>query len=64
MKKLLSLKSDLNVEYIESEEHGHCDVLDPLWSDLMHGTIAKGVDNRDYKNLLLWALFGLFTFCS
>lgn len=54
MKKLLSLKSDLNVEYIESEEHGHCDLLDPLWADLMHGTIAKGVDNRDYKNLQLY----------
>ena len=54
IKKLLYLKSDLNIEYIESEEHGHCDILDSLWADLMHGTIAKGVDNRDYKNLHLY----------
>ncbi len=57
MKKLLSLKNDLNVEYIESEEHGHCDILDPLWADLMHGTIAKGVNNRDYKNLQLYHIW-------
>ena len=54
IKNLLSLNSDLNVEFIESEEHGHCDILDPLWADLMHGTISKGVDNRDYKNLKLY----------
>ena len=57
IKNLLSLKSDLNIEYIKSEEHGHCDILDPLWADLMHGTIAKGVDNRDYKNLKLYHIW-------
>lgn len=54
IKNLLSLKSDLNIEFIESAQHGHCDILDPLWADLMHGTISKGVDNRDYKNLKLY----------
>lgn len=57
MKKLLSVKSDLNIEYIKSEDHGHCDVLDPLWGDLMHGTIAKGVDNREYKNIELYYIW-------
>ena len=56
-KKLLTLKSDLNIEYIKSEEHGHCDLLDPLWSDLMHTTIAKGIENREYKNLKLYYLW-------
>ena len=57
MKKLLSLKSNLNIKYIESEEHGHCDILDPLWSDLMHGTIAKGTNNREYKNLQMYHIW-------
>ena len=52
IKKLLNLKSDLNIKYIEAELHGHCDVLDPMWSDIMHETIAKGHDDRSYKNLL------------
>jgi len=53
-KKLLRLKSDLNIQYIQSEEHGHCDILDPFWSNPMHATIAKGIDNRDYKNLQIY----------
>tara|TARA_B100001769_G_scaffold129430_1_gene101072 strand:- start:624 stop:1427 length:804 start_codon:yes stop_codon:yes gene_type:complete len=51
IQNLLKLKSDLNIEYIESDEHGHCDILDPLWADPMHSTIARGTENRDYKNL-------------
>tara|TARA_Y100000741_G_scaffold53322_1_gene36689 strand:- start:2298 stop:3119 length:822 start_codon:yes stop_codon:yes gene_type:complete len=54
IKELLKLKSDLNIEYIESEEHGHCDILDPFWSDQMHLTISKGVENREYKNLQIY----------
>lgn len=54
IKKLLELKSDLNIEYIESAIHGHCDILDPFWSNPMHSTIAKGVDNRDYNNLHIY----------
>ena len=56
-KKLLSLKDTLNIKYIKSEEHGHCDILDPLWSDIMHKTIAKGVENREYNNLQLYYIW-------
>ena len=49
--KLLNLKSDLNIQYIEAEQHGHCDILDPMWADIMHQTISKGHYNRTYANL-------------
>lgn len=57
VKKLLDLKNDIKIEYIKSEDYGHCDVLDSLWGDLMHGTIAKGFDNRDYKNIELYHIW-------
>ena len=42
---------NLEVEKILASDYGHSDVLDSLWSDLMHSTLSKGNENRDQKNL-------------
>ena len=36
---------------MSAEDYGHSDILDSLWSDLMHATISKGNENRDQQNL-------------
>ncbi len=39
---------DVEIEKINAEEYGHSDVLDSLWSDLMHGlSISKGNEVRE-----------------
>ena len=42
---------NVNVEKLSAEDYGHSDILDSLWSDLMHATISKGNENRDQQNL-------------
>lgn len=42
---------DLNIEKITAENYGHSDVLDSLWSDLMHVTLSKGSENRNQDNM-------------
>ena len=49
--KLQENNKDLIIEKIDAEEYGHSDVLDSLWSDLMHVSLSKGNDNRDFENL-------------
>ena len=41
--KLMNLKNypNLEVEKILASEYGHSDVLDSLWSDLMHSTLQN-----------------------
>ena len=51
IKKFKQKNPNVNVEKIKAEDYGHSDVLDLLWSDLMHSTISKGNDNRDKENL-------------
>jgi len=51
MKKLQKFNLNLNVKKIEAEDYGHSDILDTLWSDLMHATLSKGSDNREQENL-------------
>ena len=38
---------DVNVNFIEAENFGHSDILNPFWGDIMHKTISKGSDDRD-----------------
>lgn len=42
---------DSNIIKIEANDFGHSDILDNLWSDLMHGTISKGYETRDEEKL-------------
>jgi hypothetical protein len=49
--KLQENNKDLIIEKIDAEEYGHSDVLDSLWSDLMHVSLSKGNENRDFENL-------------
>lgn len=51
IEKLKNKNSDINVNYVSSYDNGHTDVLDSLWSDLMHSTISKGTDDRSEDNL-------------
>ena len=37
----------LDINLIEAEKFGHSDILNPMWSDIMHNTISKGSDDRD-----------------
>ena len=49
--------NDVNKIKIEATEFGHSDILDNLWSDLMHGTISKGYDERDEEKLAVYRLW-------
>ena len=51
IKKFKNNNPNINLEKLEADQYGHSDVLDSLWSDLMHATISKGSDNRDKDNL-------------
>lgn len=42
---------DLVLEKKNADDYGHSDILDILWSDLMHGTLSKGHDDRSSNNL-------------
>ena len=51
IKNLKKKNPDLEVEKLDAKNYGHSDVLDTLWSDLMHVTLSKGNDNRDHEVL-------------
>lgn len=42
---------NVNIKYVNAYDNGHTDVLDSLWSDLMHSTFSKGTDDRSEENL-------------
>ena len=48
---LFSLSKDLmecdNVEFIESKDHGHSDILDYYWGNIMHATLSRGLEDRN-----------------
>ena len=47
-KNLEKTNPHVEIEKINAEEYGHSDVLDSLWSDLMHGlSISKGNEVRE-----------------
>lgn len=43
---------DLILEKMNADNYGHSDILDSLWSDLMHGTVSKGHEDRSNENLV------------
>ena len=51
LNKLEKSNPQLNIEKLEAKEHGHSDVLNSLWSDLMHVTLSKGNDIREQEML-------------
>tara|TARA_A100001011_G_scaffold382775_1_gene453092 strand:+ start:5381 stop:6259 length:879 start_codon:yes stop_codon:yes gene_type:complete len=48
-KHLVNKNVHLSIE--EFPNHGHTDILDSQWSDIMHNTISKGVEDRDIEKL-------------
>lgn len=40
-------KDDVNVDFVEAENFGHSDILNPFWGEIMHNTISKGSDDRN-----------------
>ena len=57
----------IKIDKISAPEHGHSDVLDTLWSDLMHATLSKGTENRDQDNLdnyLIWLAQQIYYFIN
>ena len=48
------MKSDIfgdNVELVKMKDYGHCDILDPVWSNIMHNSFAEGNNDRESINL-------------
>lgn len=52
LKEFEKVNSELNLEKIKADSYGHSDVLDSLWSDLMHATLSKGNENRDSEIMI------------
>jgi len=40
-------KDEVNVNFVEAENFGHSDILNPFWGEIMHNTISKGSDDRN-----------------
>ena len=51
IKKFEKKYPDLNIEKVSANDYGHSDILDSLWSDLMHVTLSKGNENRDQDTM-------------
>jgi hypothetical protein len=66
-KKLKNNNPNLNIETFIATDYGHSDVLDTLWSDLMHSTISKGTEIREQENLdiyLKWLATKIYKFIN
>lgn len=50
-KELKSINSDIDISCESAEDYGHSDVLDSIWSDFMHNTVSKGIDDRSDEEL-------------
>ena len=50
-KELKSINSDIDISCESAEDYGHSDVLDSIWSDFMHNTLSKGLDDRSDEEL-------------
>tara|TARA_Y100000389_G_scaffold203250_1_gene251060 strand:+ start:2255 stop:3100 length:846 start_codon:yes stop_codon:yes gene_type:complete len=50
-KELTSMNDVLDISCESAEEYGHSDILDSIWSDFMHNTISKGLDDRSDEQL-------------
>lgn len=66
-KKLKNNNPNLNIETFIASDYGHSDVLDTIWSDLMHSTISKGTEIREQENLdiyLKWLATKIYKFIN
>lgn len=50
-KELTSINNDLDISCESAEDYGHSDILDSIWSDFMHNTVSKGIDDRSDEQL-------------
>ena len=65
--KLKNNNPNLNIETYIATDYGHSDILDTLWSDLMHSTISKGTEIREQENLdiyLKWLATKIYKFIN
>ena len=51
VKKLEKDNPNINIIKLVAQDYGHSDVLDALWSDLMHVTLSKGNPNREQSQM-------------
>ena len=51
LKKFAKEYPNIVVSKIVANDYGHSDVLDILWSDLMHATLSKGNPNREQSQM-------------
>jgi len=52
LEDLKKTNPDLILEKMNADNYGHSDILDSLWSDLMHGTVSKGHEDRSNENMV------------
>ena len=45
------IKNDIDITTQSANEYGHSDILDSIWSDFMHNTVSKGVEERSDERL-------------
>jgi len=67
VKKLEQSNPSLSVTVETAENYGHSDVLDTIWSDLMHSTLSKGNDIREQEVLdeyLDWLAQQIYNFVN
>lgn len=67
IKKLEQSNPSLSVIVETAENYGHSDVLDTIWSDLMHTTLSKGNEIREQEVLdeyLDWLALQIYNFVN
>ena len=67
IKKLEQSNPSLSIKVETAENYGHSDVLDTIWSDLMHSTLSKGNDIREQEVLdeyLDWLAEKIYNFVN
>ncbi len=67
VKKLEQSNPSLTITLETAENYGHSDVLDTIWSDLMHTTLSKGNEIREQEVLdeyLDWLALQIYNFVN
>jgi len=67
IKKLEQSNPSLSVIVETAENYGHSDVLDTIWSDIMHTTLSKGNEIREQEVLdeyLDWLALQIYNFVN
>ncbi len=63
--KFQNENSNINIHKLTADNYGHSDILDSLWSDLMHATLSKGNEIREKEtldNYHLWLAENIYNF--